>query len=35
MKSQTSLTARNYRLNEWNQMVESWDERVPGTGKKE
>lgn len=30
MKSQTSLTARNYRLNEWNQMVESCKNRPIG-----
>ena len=30
MKSQTSLTAQNYRLNEWNQMVESCKNRPIG-----
>lgn len=30
MKFQTSLAARNYRLNEWNQMVESCKNRPIG-----
>lgn len=35
MKSQTSLVARNYRLQEWTEQIRSCQNRAPGTSVKE